>query len=198
MSGLIAALVLAASAQVAAPVAEPASAAVTGEVRTVLARYVMKRRFADLGAEMSITGSMALEKDRRLRWGTDKPVGSVTVISSEGIRMWDAMTGKRQERKASDLPWLKTIFSCQSALLSGDFERAEGFAVERRTDGTVVAKPVRPELAALFSRMEVRFSRDGRLAERVTMVESGGDTTTIDFSQVKINEVLPEGEWEAH
>lgn len=192
MPGLIAALVFAAAIRDAGPVQ-----AADGDVRTVRAQYVMKRRFADLDAEMTIVGSMALEKGRRLKWCTDKPVGSVTVISSEGICVWDAMTGKRLERKVSDVPWLKTIFSCQSALLSGDFGHAEGFSVSRREDGTVVATPDSPELAAVFARMEVRFSKDGRLAEKVAMIEGGGDVTTIEFSQVKINEVLPEGEWKA-
>lgn len=194
MSGLMAALVFAATAQGA----EPVRAAVTDEVRTVSAQFSMKRRFAGSDAEMSIIGSMALEKGRRLKWRTDKPVGSVTVISSDGISTWDALTDRWMERKATDMPWLKTVFSCQNALLSGDFDRAEGFAVERRKDGWIVATPATPELAALFSRMEVRFSEDGRLAQKVMMVESGGDATIIEFSQVKINEVLPEGEWKAH
>lgn len=160
------------------------------------ADFVQTRKLAELDMKLEIRGKMLSERDGRLRWQTDAPLRSVTVIDRDKLAHFDRESGKTAVLKNRDLPWLGVLRECMNDWLGGDKERIEKrFKVTSPDDRSLLLVPKDKQLENFFRAIRLELSTDGNCLERIVMEERGGDTLEIRFLNVVHPAEVPEGAW---
>lgn len=193
LAALAAAALLAAGAARAAP---PASLArvlaahcrAREETSTLRTRFVQTRSLTALGEEERSAGVLLYRKPDSLRWEYSEPDASWTVI--RGRRGWAVFPSIRQVQRfelgSSRLDGVLSIVgfgACGPAF-------AESFEITmapREAGGRPVLSlaPLRPEIAASFTRIELALDPDDHLPRRVVLTETSGDTVRFEFLDLR-------------
>jgi outer membrane lipoprotein carrier protein LolA len=200
--GLLAALLLAASAlaQGAAPdpvfahPAKPAElAALTRATAQSLAKakavrggFVQRRYLADLAQPLESSGKFLFARDAGIEWHTEKPFDSQFLLAESGITQRDE-GGVTMSIKASEQPALAVVsrvfyalFALDIDALSHDFEL---FGERRGASGWVLG--LKPRAEALGSVFRQAIVSGGASVERVVLEDGNGDRSEIVLDAVQ-------------
>lgn len=192
---LIAALYCAVAGAAESPVAEARFMKLAAR-RFTAADFVQTRKLKELDTELKISGRMLNERDGRLRWQTDAPLRSVTVIDREKLIHFDRETGRSAVITRRDVPWLGVLRECMNDWLCGDRKRLERrFAISCSDDRSLLLVPKEKMLEGFFRAIRLRLTADGAHLERIVMEERGGDTLEIRFLNVVHPPEVPESAW---
>ena len=94
------------------------------------------------------------------------------------------------------MPWLKLLFDYQNSWLSGNLASLNAdFEIEVTDAQTLRLVPKRQEFTMFFSAIEIRFRKEFDAIEKLTFSEKNGDSMTIEFSNIKNNQTIPEQTW---
>jgi outer membrane lipoprotein-sorting protein len=206
---LVTCLALAGAAWAAAEPPAPASAtqkvlarieARMAEVRTVRARFRQVKRVPLFAKEIVLHGEIGLEKPDRFLWRVEQPVPYCLVMDKSGFRQWDAETGRVQRGRLEGNPVLRVVVDQLTGFFSGRFlamthEFEIGVVHDNPVEISGVPKPGSPAGASIRS-FDVRFGADERYVAGVTVVESQGGETQLEFHDVRPNTPLPPELWE--
>ncbi len=196
---LAATLLLAASATAQTPLASLTNAADLMRLagcRTMRGAYTQTRHIQALDLDFTITGTMALERDGRLLWRAEKPIEYACVMTKDKLVQWDGETKKVLEVSARKFPWLRLLYDCQAAWVSGDIAAlARIFQLSFRNHGLLLV-PLATDARELFRTMEITFAPDYSRVASVLLHETSGDTLRIEFHDVILNQPLPEETWQ--
>ncbi len=187
--------------------AEPATQAVLSriearmaEVRTIRARFHQVKRVPLFAKEIALDGEIGLAKPDRFLWRVEKPVPYCLVMDDSGFRQWDAETRRVQRGRLEGNPVLRVVVEQLTGFFSGRFlAMTHEFEIGVVREGPVeLSGTPRPGSAAAASirSFRVRFGADERYVAGVTVVESQGGETRLEFHDVQPNAVLPPGFWE--
>ncbi len=181
---LFACLMLAAFA---APAADADLALVqqrVAKVAVLRGDFTQEKRVAGFRNPLRSQGRFVLARDRGVVWSTSKPFPSEMVVTRERIYSVQRDGSRRIELDGSKQPALRGVNLMLLALVAGDLQ-----ALAARFDAKANALPgqgwtltLTPKTAALrkaFARIELQGDRYVR---KTTIVEAGGDTTTLAFS----------------
>jgi outer membrane lipoprotein carrier protein len=158
------------------------------ETTTLRARFVQTRSFAALGEEERSAGVLYYRRPDSLRWEYAEPDPSWTVI--RGRRGWAVFPAIRQVQTfdlgGSRVDGLLSVvgFAACGPGFSEAFDITLGAAGE---DGRPVVslRPLRAELAATFSRIELALDPRDLLPRRVVLHETTGDTVRLEFQDLR-------------
>jgi outer membrane lipoprotein carrier protein len=155
--------------------------------RTLRARFEQVRALTALGEEDRSRGVVLYRSPDALRWEYEAPDRSYTVVN--GDRGWAVFPDLRQvQRFAVDATRRDGILATVGFGACGEaFADAFAFDVAQSTGGAVVVamKPLRPELAASFSRVELTLDPNDHLPRTIVLHESGGDTIRLELSELQ-------------
>jgi outer membrane lipoprotein-sorting protein len=170
------------------------------EVRTIRARFRQVKRVPLFAKEIELHGEIGLEKPDRFLWRVKEPVAYCLVMDKSGFRQWDAETGRVQKGRLEGNPVLRVVVDQLTGFFSGrflamthEFEIAVVRADPVELSGT--PRPGSPAAASIQS-FTVRFGADERYVSGVTVVESQGGETRLEFHDVRPNAPLPPEFWE--
>lgn len=164
--------------------------------RTVQAEYRQIRLLKSMNFTFEIRGHLYQEQGRRLLWAVSTPLHSVCIFEANSIRLWDAETNKVTTLSGNDMPWLKLLFEYQNSWLSGNLASLTAdFEIEVADAQTLRLVPKRQEFTMFFSAIEIRFRKEFDAIEKLTFSEKNGDSMTIEFSNIKNNQTIPEQTW---
>ncbi len=160
------------------------------DVRTVSSEFRQERRLSMLKQPVISSGRFAFEKPDKLRWETAGPDPFGFFVNGNEAQQWKGKDSARQPFDLQGNPVLKLIVDQIIAWTSGDFK-----AIEKQYAITVVRdNPVLFRLVPKSSREKkyirqilISFEPDTNYAKRVEIVEQGGDSTVIEFFDMKIN-----------
>ena len=165
-------------------------------IRTVQAEYRQIRLLKSMNFTFEICGHLYQEQGRRLLWAVSTPLHSVSIFEANSIRLWDAETNKVTTLSGNDMPWLKLLFEYQNSWLSGNLASLTAdFEIEVADAQTLRLVPKRQEFTMFFSAIEIRFRKEFDAIEKLTFSEKNGDSMTIEFSNIKNNQTIPEQTW---
>lgn len=189
---------LAAAARAAAPdlaALKAKAAAKFAAVRTLQADFTQTRVLRSMqGAKIVFTGRVALEKGGRLAWLVEKPVPYRCVISARELVQWDGETVTTLD--ADRLPWLRLLYSSLTEWVAADLaELQKKFDLSPLGERTLKLVPREEFLKARTREMELTFAPDYGAVERVVIAEPSGDTLTLDFTRLRLNEPLDPALW---
>lgn len=160
------------------------------ETSTLRARFVQTRTFAALGEVERSAGVLHYRRPDSIRWEYVEPDASWTVV--RGRRGWAVFPHIRQVQTfdlgSSRFDNVLSVvgFAACGPSFASSFEITQGAPVE---DGRPVLSlaPLRPELAASFTRIELALDPGDLLPRRVVLHETGGDRVTLDFQELRRN-----------
>lgn len=156
-------------------------------VSTLRTRFVQTKEFTAIGDAETSSGVFYYRKPDAFRWEYAEPDGSFTVVN--GRQGWAVFPSIRQARKielqdarVEGILSIVGIGPCGPAF-------GESFDVEtkgRRGDAVVLSmKPLRPEIAALFTGIELTLDPRDHLPRTIVLDESTGDRVRFEFLDLR-------------
>lgn len=140
-----------------------------------------------------VTGSMWIQRPGQFRWDTDEPYPQQLVSDGKTLLIYDQdleqATRKKLDNQISNTPAL---------LLSGDPKQIDasfqvsGFKFDETGEYRFDLRPKDPD--AMFALLRVHFFQ-GYLRD-MYLEDALGQTTRIEFTQIKKNEALPASTFE--
>lgn len=138
--------------------------------------FVQTRQSAMLQDKAVSEGRMYFSAPDKVRWEYVSPFRHVFVMA--GDKAFVFSDGKRQELDMGRAGMFKGIASIMLAGVSG--ESSDSFRIVR--DGSrMTLTPLRRDMKKMFAKVELVLSDDG-LPVTVSITESNGDSTLIEFS----------------
>jgi outer membrane lipoprotein carrier protein len=152
------------------------------------ADFTMARKLVVLSDTISSSGKLVLGGPGRMRFEMTAPSRSILVIDGgKGwIRYPDLNVTKSFDLGAD--PVMRVLSEHLLVLTSGDFEKAAEFydVTDGAKPGEKRLVPKQAEIRSLFSEIRVAIAPSG-VVSWVELASAGGDTTRLNFGNVKIN-----------
>ncbi|HWR96912.1 MAG TPA: outer membrane lipoprotein carrier protein LolA [Candidatus Methanoperedens sp.] len=185
--------------------ATPSGAATTDEVlarlargaaavETLQARIVQEKRLEMFQDTVTSRGRFAYRRPDRLRWELTEPVATGFVVAGSSGRRWHGLTGRTEPFELERDPMMKVVAGQLLGWARADFgamQREFRIAVASEAPITLQLEPL--AAGAFVARVTMVFSKSGDHVESVTVEEKGGDRTVMRFTDVEVNQPLPDG-----
>jgi outer membrane lipoprotein carrier protein len=169
-------------------------------VETVQADFVQEKKLSVLNHTLTIKGHFALQKPNRLVWIVREPVKYAVRIDGDEIRQWDEDTDQVQVIHLGGDPTFQAVTQQLQAWFMGDYKiLAESYDVEAQGDHPLrlgfVPKPD-TMVAKVLKRVDLSFGQDDLYIDKMVVQEAGGDLTTLQFNNTRLNQPIPKETWE--
>ena len=171
----------------------------TREMSTFSAKFKQIKKFRILTSHMVLEGSLYINRTPfKLAWHIEKPIGYTAIISEDRLLQWDKETDRTKEYKFSDNPILGMIAKIYHDILLGDFARITqdcDVSIDKPAYTVNVTPQAKSPMSKAVSKIVFIFNKDFRNLISVSIDESGGNSKTIDFNDIKVNGTIPEKAW---
>lgn len=160
--------------------------------RTVQAAFTQQRDLALFTRPIVFTGRMALRRPDQLRWENVEPIPSVLIFSGDkGMRCNEDAPPVHFEL-AGD-PVMNMIAEQIWTWVDGRYGRLrDKYAVSLTKPNAILLIPQRGEFAGIIESVRVAFDPQSLQPEQIIIEETGGDSTTIHFTNYRLNEPVPD------
>jgi outer membrane lipoprotein-sorting protein len=169
-------------------------------VTTIEADFQQEKKLAVLDHVLKIRGHFALQKPNKMVWIVKEPVKYAIRIEGDELRQWDEDTNKVQIIHLGGDPTFKAITEQLQSWFIGDYKQlASSYDVFLEGENPLaLGFTPKPGLmiAKVLKHIDVRFGQDNKYIDRMVVHEAGGDTTTLEFIDTKINEPVKKEVWE--
>lgn len=169
------------------------------QMTTFSAKFKQVKKFRILASPMLLEGSIYINRSPfKLSWNIEKPIGYTAVISDDKLMQYDKETDQTKEYKFSDNPMLGMIAKTYHDILLGDFS-----GISKECDITVdkdaytinVTPLSESNMRKAVSKITFVFNQDFCYLVSISIDEPGDNSTVIDFSDIKLNSIIPEKAW---
>ncbi len=164
----------------------------SAHTNTLQSPFTQTKELSVLSEIVTSQGMLYFKKQNNVRWQYNTPYsyvfilsnGKVTIINNNKSNTFDANSNKLF-KKVSEI----MIASVNGTLLSNETEFASQYFVGASTV-KVTLIPKDKELKKIMNTISLTFSKTTWLVQTIQMVEQGGDTTTIQFTQHNENKPI--------
>lgn len=171
------------------PLLERIEAARRG-LRTVVGEFVQRKQMALFATTVETRGRIVVRLPDRLRWETMGDDAAVYLVA--GDRLAYRSSAGRGEVSARQAGAMGAVVRDLAVFLGGSLRSLER-RYEMREEGSVlVVVPRDPAVRRSLERMRVTFSGPRLLPSRFELDERGGDRTSIELRNVRVNVTVPE------
>jgi outer membrane lipoprotein-sorting protein len=169
-------------------------------VGTVEADFDEGKTLAMLNHTLSIRGHLALQKPDWLIWIVKEPVRYAVRIEGDEVRQWDEDTNNVQVIHLGGDPTFKAISEQIQAWFLGNYKAlGDNYDVMvLKSDPLTLQFLPRSDsmIAKILKSVELTFNHDVTYIDSMVIRETGGDTTTIQFLNSKVNQPIAADTWE--
>lgn len=155
---------------------------------TVQGQFTQQRLLKSLTKPMQTSGQFALKKQTGLFWHVQKPLNLQLRVRAQGIAQWNEQTQTWHNSTQSGQHTQVKLFM---ALLSGDLtELNKQFnlsATGNLNNWTLQLSPKTLIMKQIFTQITINGDK---VVRRVVLQEKQGDKTTIQFSNIQVNQSL--------
>ena len=169
-------------------------------VQTLRVNFVQEKQMAILEQKLVLQGRITLQQPDKIAWRVRSPIRYGLVIQGATLRQWSEDTRAVQQFSLAGNPVFAAAVKQIQTWFSGNY-----LALAREFDVAIVAEsplvigftphsgsPARE----VIQRIVMRFGEDERFLKRLEVVETGGDTMAITFSDPIFNPALAGEEWD--
>ena len=167
----------------------PAAVAESPSPQKLAADFEMTRTLSVLSDKLSSSGRLVLGGPGLLRWETMSPTRSLLIVNRAQAWIQYTDLGVTKQFDIGSDPVMKVLSEHLFALTKGQFEKLGAWYQIKEKDGAKQLIPKQKQIGNVFSEIRVRLSPKG-VVQRVDMVSKGGDTTVIEFKNVRLNPPL--------
>lgn len=171
--------------------------AVFAQITSVQASFTQEKRMALFSKPLIIRGRLSLDSSGALLWRVDDPIRYAMVFRKGTLKQWDEESGKVQTVPVQKLPAAAALMSQLQTWLSGDLtslSRDYVVRVEQESPPVLTFTP-RAAATSFLTSITLHVRDDVRYIRAVDLVEAGGDSSTLRFDRVRLNEAIPPSEW---
>jgi len=167
-------------------------------IKTLSASFVQKKQMAAFSHEIVMSGKVYIKKPSILAWHVVDPIRYSVLITDKLIRQWDEESGQLREISFSGNPMLGAVLEHMTVWFGGKYRslaRDYDISISSVKGAPVVLEFVPKEnnmASKAIKNVSVGLARDERYLSWIRIVESGGDTTSITFTDTKFD--IPLGE----
>lgn len=203
---LLTVLILAAASWVAADDSEALDKVLqrlesnVASIKTLSTSFTQKKQLAAFSHEIEMSGMVYIKKPSTLAWHVTEPIKYSVLITDSFIRQWDEDTDQVQQMSFKSNPMLSTALEQITVWFDGKYASLKkDYDIKLVSEAPVVLRftPRTGNMSAkVIAEISVGLAPDERYLEWIKIVETGGDTTTITFSQTQFNEPLKDSHFE--
>lgn len=164
----------------------------TAAVKSIQCDFTQVRQSAMLKEKLTSKGRMYFE-GQNLKWAYTAP--NKYALTVKGQEVYVEQDGKTKKADGQSGQLFKGIAQVVKGSVTGAALADNGdFTAEMYTQGGKwVAKliPKQAKMKKMFASIHLYFNDSHNAVDKVVMKEANGDTTTVTFSNVKLNEKVP-------
>jgi outer membrane lipoprotein-sorting protein len=169
-------------------------------ITSVQADFIEKKNLAMLEHTLTISGHMAMEKPDRLIWVVRQPVGYAIRIRGDEVSQWDEDTNRVDVMHLGGDPTFKAVTEQMQAWFLGNYkvlgDSYDVFVNSRQPLSLRFVPRGDTMVAKMLKQVDVTFSSDERYIDGMVVQEAGGDTTTLNFLNARVNQPVENATWE--
>lgn len=169
-------------------------------VTTVQADFEQEKKLAVFNRSMMIRGEMALDRPKRMMWHVREPVRYCILMEGDTVRQWDEDTDRVQTLHVRDNPTLRAVFSQFQAWFLGDYrtiaQTYDVVIVDREPPCLRFSPKPDSAMPEMVKQVQMTMTKDRRSIRTIMIDEKGGDSTTIRFLNIRLNQSIPKEAWE--
>ncbi len=166
-------------------------------VQTLRADFVQTRTLAALDFELTFSGQIAMEKNRRLAWIVHAPMAYVCLLHDRQLTQWDGDSNQVLTISQRSMPWLQALHDTLGSWLAADLEAiTRDFSVAEVAETAITLTPRTPFFSDFITTLTIAFTPDFQLAESIFITEVNGDHMRIQFKNSVLNQPIPEDTWQ--
>jgi outer membrane lipoprotein-sorting protein len=170
-------------------------------VETLKAGFVQEKKLAVFEAPLVLKGSLFMQKPDLFAWHVKHPLKYSMVIEGEVLRQWDEDTGRVQQMSLSKNAAFKMVVRQMRDWFSGAYRSMLGEYNLRVVDLDPVSLEFTPRQGSLAQQViesvHVVFESDERYIRQIHVVERGGDSTLLTFTDTLLNTPIDSSAWDA-
>jgi outer membrane lipoprotein-sorting protein len=162
------------------------------EISTLICPFVQTKKMAVLKENSVTKGMMYFQKSNRFRWEYtgDNPF----IFVQNGEKYFTKINDKVTEIKDNSARLFQEISKLVISSINGDIlENTKKFKTEFQENSHIVAvnlTPTQKSMQNFISKIKLYFNKTNYLVTKIEIYEGGDDITTIQFDNVKVNEML--------
>lgn len=165
---------------------------------SVHANFKQIKKLKAFRMPLTITGELCMDRSGKFAWHVYTPVRYSCIIRDGKLMQWDADTGKTYTLSLQSNAGLRYLAQSLQNYFSGNFiEMKKDFIpITWTKDQFLVMEPKKGIPASAFIKeIRFRFSKDFRSLEQVHIRETTGDLAEVYFTEMKLNQAIPEAKW---
>ena len=170
------------------------------KIETVDADFVETKLLSMLNHKLTIRGHLSLQKPDRLIWIVREPVRYAIRIDGDEVRQWDEDTNRVDVIHLGGDPTFKAVSEQMQAWFLGNYkalgDNYDVYINSRQPVSLEFVPRGDTMIAKLLARIDLTFEPGNSYINSITITETGGDTTTIQFVGTKANQPLADETWE--
>lgn len=162
-------------------------------ITAVRADFRQEKNLSLFAKSVVITGSLEIEFPDRFTWEVKQPIRTRIVSDGSSISVWDGETGITTRTNVRDNPMVKIVWNQIDSWFMGRYsELSEHYDVIVQSESPPVVRfvPKNEKIKLAVGSITVFFRDDLRYLSRVVLAETGGDSTTMDFTNVVIEDKI--------
>jgi outer membrane lipoprotein-sorting protein len=167
--------------------------AMTDKVNTIESDFVQEKNLSVLANKIISKGHFCYKKDNNIRWEYLQPYQYLIIISNGKIFIKEDQNQKQYDIQSNKMfqEMNRFISGCiQGDILKNEKDYRVGY-FEDDKNYFVSLVPKAEAMQKMLNEVQIWFSRSDLTVSRITMVESGGDYTKIDFMNKRLNTDIP-------
>jgi len=169
-------------------------------ITSVQADFLEKKNLAMLDHTLTISGRMAMETPDRLIWVVCRPVGYAIRIRGDEVCQWDEDTNHVDVMHLGGDPTFKAVSEQMQAWFLGNYkvlgDSYDVFVLAERPLSLRFVPKGDTMVAKMLKHVDVTFGSDERYINTMVVRETGGDTTTLNFLNARVNQPVENATWE--
>jgi outer membrane lipoprotein-sorting protein len=159
------------------------------KVNTIESDFVQEKNLSILSNKIISKGHFCFKKTNKIRWEYNQPYRYLIIISNNKIFIKEDQNQKQYDIQSNKMfqEMNKFISGCiQGDILRNDQEYNIGYFEDEKAY-FVSLKPKAESMRKMLNEVQIWFNKTDLTVSRISMVESGGDYTKIDFVNKKLN-----------
>lgn len=169
-------------------------------VTSVQADFVQEKKLSIFARTLVIRGRFAVERPKRLVWHVSEPVKYSISVEGDVVRFWDEDTNHVQEIHIGPKHDFRAVFEQFQGWFQGDYHTlSDSYDVKVLTADPITIRfqpSATSPMVKIIQFVEATFQADKAYLQSIAIHEGGGDTTTIRFTNTKLNAAIPPEIWE--
>jgi hypothetical protein len=160
-----------------------------GDLRSVAATFEQEKRLALFKEPLRSSGQVLFTAPDHLRWEFTEPFMSVLIVSGDQVAKFERLElGWRKLEQGRQAQVILVVMDHIRSWFRGQFDAGgDGFDVQvaREPRAMIRLRPREEVLARNLQEVELVLAKGNSHVERVTIREAGGNSTVMDFTQLK-------------